>query len=176
MSEDTAAELELPTRRAIYQRIVDTPGIHVRALFDDLDLAKGTVQYHLRWLEDEDIVEVSDDGEYTRYYPADSFDESDRQVLNALRRTLARRVLAYLAAEEQLTTADLADHLDKSNSTISWHLSKLQDAGLVEKHRDGRCVLYELTDPQRVRYLYTVYRASFTDRLVDRLFDLWESY
>ena len=169
-------DLELASRRTIYQRVEDTPGVHFRALFDELDYAKGTLQYQLRQLEDADLVETSDDGEYTRYYPAGSFDAEDRAVVNALRRTIARRILAYLASEGPMTTSDLADHLEKSPSTISWHLSKLGDADLVTKERDGRQVFYEPTDPEQVRYLYTVYRGSFTDRLVDRLFDLWDSY
>lgn len=173
---DDEPDLELPTRREIYQRVAATPGIHFRALADSVDLAEGTVQYHLRWLADEDLVDVSDDGEYTRYYPAGTFDPEDRAVINALRRTIARRILAYLASEGPMTTTILAAELEKSPSTISWHLSTLVDAGLLEKQRHGREVHYELVDPDRVRYLYTVYRSSFTDRLVDRLFDLWDSY
>lgn len=176
MSDERTDDLELPTRRTIYQRIVDTPGIHFRALFDDLDFAKGTLQYHIRWLADEGLVDVQDSGEYTRYYAADSFNETDQTVMGALRRTIARRILAYLASEGPLTTTELAERLEKSQSTISWHLSNLVEAELVEKERDGRSVYYEVTDSDRVRYLYTVYRGSFTDRLVDRLFDLWDAY
>jgi predicted transcriptional regulator len=176
MSDDPPDELELSTRRTIYQHIVDTPGIHFRALFDDIDLAKGTLQYHLHWLADEGLIDVQDGTDYTRYYAADSFDEVDQTVMGALRRTIARRILAYLVSEGPLTTTDIAERLEKSQSTISWHLSNLVDAGLVKKERDGRRVYYEVTDADRVRYLYTVYQASFTDRLVDRLFDLWDAY
>lgn len=132
---DEPSELELPTRRTIYQRIVDTPGIHFRALFDDLDFAKGTLQYHLRWLAEEALIDVQDGDDYTRYYAADSFDEDDQTVMGALRRTIARRILAYLVSEGPLTTTDIAERLEKSQSTISWHLSNLVDAGLVEKER-----------------------------------------
>ncbi len=176
MSEDIPAELELDTRRTIYQEVADTPGIHFRALLDKVDIAKGTLQYHLHWLEDEALVDVRDSGEYTRYYPSDSFDEADQAVMDALRRTIARRILAYLVSEGPLTTTELSERLEKSDSTISWHLSTLSDAGLVEKERDGRSVYYEVSDADRVRYLYTVYQGSFTDRLVDRLFDLFEAY
>ena len=176
MTDEHPAELELPTRRSIYQRVLDTPGIHFRALFDDVDLAKGTLQYHLRWLADEGLVDVQDSDDYTRYYAADSFDDADQTVMGALRRTIARRILAYLVSDGPLTTTELAQRLEKSQSTISWHLSNLIEAELVRKERDGRSVYYEVTDADRVRYLYTVYRGSFTDRLVDRLFDLWDAY
>ncbi|MFB6079572.1 MAG: winged helix-turn-helix transcriptional regulator [Haloferacaceae archaeon] len=169
-------DLELDSRRAIYRYVAANPGVHFRGLLDALDYAQGTVQYHLGWLEDEGLVETSADGNYTRYYPADSFDEADRAVMNALRREYARRIVAHLAADGPLSTAELSDRLDRSPSTVSWHLSKLDDAGLVEGERRGRSVVYELTDPDRVKRLYTVHRRTFTDRVVDRLFDLWDSY
>jgi predicted transcriptional regulator len=170
------SEPDLPSRRAIYQTIRDVPGIHFRALVDEVAYVEGTVQYHLRQLADEGLIEESDDGKFTRYYPADEFDDLDRAVMNALRREYARRIVARLAADGPHTTTELADALGKSASTVSWHLSKLADADLVEKRRDGRRVEYDLTDPDRVRYLYTIHRKSFTDRVVDRLFDLFDSY
>ena len=172
----TEPELELESRRRIYRHVADNPGVHFRSLVEELGYAKGTVQYHLRWLVENGVVERSEDGKYTRYYPAESFDEQDTEVMNALRSEYTRRIVAHLASDGPLTTSELSDRLDKSGSTVSWHLSNLEETGVVEKRRDGRKVMYELTDPERVKYLYTVHRKSFADRVVDRLLDLWESY
>ncbi|QCC61700.1 metalloregulator ArsR/SmtB family transcription factor [Natrinema thermotolerans] len=173
---DADPALELRSRRTIYQHVRDNPGIHFRALLVALEYAQGTLQYHLRRLETQGLLEKSDDGKYTRYYPAEEFDEEDQAVMNALRREYARRIIAHLAVEGALSTADLSDRLERSPSTVSWHLSKLEDADLVTKERKGRSVEYALCDPERVQYLYTVHRRTFTDRVVDRLFDLWDSY
>ncbi|MEF8855976.1 MAG: metalloregulator ArsR/SmtB family transcription factor [Haloplanus sp.] len=167
-------ELELESRRRIFQRVSDEPGIHFRTLLNDLDYARGTLQYHLRRLASEGLVEISDDGKYTRYYPAEAFEEGDRTAMNALRRKYGRRILTHLLADGPLSTAELGDRIDKAASTVSWHLSRLEDAGLVTKERDGRSVRYELVDPERVKYLYTVHQQTFTDRVVDRLLGLWD--
>jgi len=169
-------DLELASRRAIYQQIADTPGIHFRALLDELDYAQGTLQYQLRWLADEGLVDVSDDGKYTRYYPAAEFDETDRTVMNALRREYSRRILATLLADGPLSTTELSERLDRAQSTVSWHLANLAAVDLVTKERDGRRVVYDVGDASRVRYLYTIHRRSFTDKVVDRLLGLWDSY
>jgi len=169
-------ELELESRRRIYQVISDSPGIHFRALLDRLEYAQGTLQYHVRWLADEDLIDVSEDGDFTRYYPAGSFDPEDQAVMNALRRENARRIIAHLGADGALSTSELAERLDRSKSTVSWHLSRLGEADLVSKRRNGRSVEYSLTDPDRVMRLYTVHRKSLTDRVVDRVFGLWDSY
>lgn len=172
----TDGDIELESRRAIYQTIADSPGIHFRAILEKLSYAQGTLQYHLHQLADEDLIEVSDDGKYTRYYPAADFDEADRTVMDALRREYSRRILAHLLVDGPLSTTELSDRIEKAQSTISWHLSQLTEADLVSKERDGRSVVYEVTNPDRVRYLYTVYQRSFTDRVVDRLLGLWDGY
>lgn len=169
-------EPELESRRRIYRIVDENPGIHFRALLDRLDYAQGTLQYHLRKLQTDGLVEASDDGRYTRYYAAGGLDEADQTVMNALRREYSRRILAHLVADGPLTTTALAERIDKSRSTVSWHLSKLADAGLVTKERDGRSVHYALADPDQVVYLYTVHHRSFTDRVVDRLLGIWDAY
>jgi DNA-binding transcriptional ArsR family regulator len=44
------------------------------------------------------------------------------------------------------STSDLAEHLDRSPPAISQHLGVLREAGLVVGRRDGRHVIYALTD------------------------------
>lgn len=169
-------DLELDSRRAIYQHVADNPGVNFRALLDALTYAQGTIQYQLRWLADEGLITVSDDGKYTRYYPAAEFDEEDRAVMNALRREYSRRILAHILTDGPLSTTELSDRIDKAPSTVSWHLSNLAEADLVTKEREGRSVVYDVRDSKRIKYLYTVYQQSFTDRVVDRLLGLWEQY
>lgn len=81
-------ELDLESRRDIYAAIRAPPGVHFRRLFEQLEYAQGTLQSHLRRLADVGLVEVSEDGKYTRYDASGEFDEADRAVMNALRRTL----------------------------------------------------------------------------------------
>jgi len=166
-------QFELESRRDIYRAIDTSPGVHFRELLRRLDYAQGTVQYHLRWLADHDLVESEADGDYTRYYPAKEFAPEDKATLSALRRTYSRELIAHLAAAGPLTTSELAERVEKSGSTVSWHLSHLHDVDLVEKHREGRRVEYALSDRDRVLKLYATYEESFTDRVLDNVLDIW---
>lgn len=168
-------DLELESRRRIYQAIHDNPGIHFRGLVRRLDYAQGTLQYHLKWMLDQGLIEESQDNEYTRYYTK-GFELEDKQTMNALRREYSRRIIAYLSREGSLTTSELAELVGRSDSTVSWHLSGLHEASIVEKTREGRSVLYSLKDESKVKRLYTVHQKSFKDRLVDNVLGLWDSY
>jgi DNA-binding transcriptional ArsR family regulator len=86
------------------------------------------------------------------------------------------RILAHLLTDGPLSTTELSDRLDKAQSTVSWHLSKFSEANLVTKERDVRSVVYEVSDPDRVTYLYTIHQRSFTDKVVDWMLVLWEGY
>lgn len=168
-------EFDLESRREIFQAINDAPGIHVRALLRRLEYAKGTVQYHLRWLHAHDLVESERDGEFTRYYPAHELDPLDKRTLSELRRSYSREIIAHLVTDGPLTTTELAERVGKSRSTVSWHLSRLHDAGLVAKRREGRRVEYALVDEERVLKLYAIYKEGFTDRLLDNVLDVWNA-
>lgn len=167
---------ELESRRRILQLIQDHPGLHFRELLSRSRLAQGTLQYHLHRMESEGLVAVSPDVGFTRYYAKDRLRVEDRAVVAALRREYGRRILATLAAEGPLTTLALATKLGKANSTVSWHLARLAEAGLVERRREAQEVRYALVDRARVVQLYTLYRSSFMDRLVDRMLGVWDSY
>lgn len=72
--------------------------------------------------------------------------EADVAVLAALSnrtRYGALRVLA--AADGEVCACDLAPPLDASQSAISHALSKLHDAGLVDRRKQGRWRYYRIT-------------------------------
>lgn len=167
---------DLGSRRRIYQIIHDHPGLHFRELLARCRLAQGTLQYHLPRMAQDGLIAVSNDGGFTRYYATGRLRLEDRPIIDALRREYGRRILATLVAEGALPTHALAQRLGRTSSTVSWHLARLSEAGLVLRRREGQEVLYEIADAARVIHLYTLYRASFTDRLVDSLLGLWDSY
>lgn len=55
-----------------------------------------------------------------------------------------RLSLCRLIAREPASTTDLASRTGMPASQVSRHLRRLRDAGLVQRHREGRIVLYEL--------------------------------
>ncbi len=135
------------TRRRIVDAVRATPGIHFNGLVRTLDLATGQVQYHLKRLLAEQSIEATELYGRTHYYPA-GFDATDRRTLALLRRETTRDIVAYLLEHEMVRPGTLADELGVARSTIEWHLDRLLEAELVEKHRDdGNRVTLELTRP-----------------------------
>jgi DNA-binding transcriptional ArsR family regulator len=58
-------------------------------------------------------------------------------------------VAAALREADELCVCDLAWVCERSVKLVSHHARALRDAGLVSSRREGRLVLYSLTDPGR---------------------------
>lgn len=160
---------EVDTRREIYGALQASPGAHFSKLQRELDLATGTLQYHLKVLVDRELVEVRRDGRYTRYFPSFQVDRRDKEALGLLRQETPRRIVLDLLEHGASQLTDISDRLDLAPSTVSFHLDKLMDASLAERPERGR---YRIVDPDRLQDLLVTYQESFADQAVDRLISL----
>ncbi|MEE6208914.1 helix-turn-helix domain-containing protein [Salarchaeum sp. III] len=164
----------MTTRTRITDRIAADPGIHFSALVRELDLAPGQVQYHVhRLLRADALVEESLYGR-THYYPT-GYDAFERRALALARRETSRDVLVALLDGDRRAGA-LTDDLDLARSTLSYHVNRLVDVGLVEKRKDARQrVELSLVDPGRTARILADIEPSLPERLVDRLERLLDS-
>jgi len=144
------------------------PGVHFNALASDLGIATGQAQYHLRKLRRAGDVVAEEIQGKTHYYGRE-YDPGSGACSRFARRETARTILLHLLDAESLSADELADRLGVARSTVSWHVSALTDAEILEKSygKRGRVVV-ALTDPDETRRLLAAVRPSLTDRLIDR--------
>ncbi len=76
--------------------------------------------------------------------------ELDRSSFKALSSDTRLKIIKNLN-EKDMRVTDLSDNLDLSKPTISEHLNKLEDSGLIEKReeRDKKRVYYSLSDKSK---------------------------
>lgn len=154
-----ASESESDTPDAIAGYVSATPGAHFSKIRDDLKLGTGETQHHLRSLESDGIVESRKDGDYSRFYPADTFSEFEQVALGHLRRETPRGVLITLLERPDATAGEIATRLDVSRPTVSNCAATLETAGLLSR-ADG----YALTDPETILLLIVRYADSFGEQ------------
>ena len=65
------------------------------------------------------------------------------KVFKALADPTRRRVLELLR-QRPMTAGELSDHFDFAKPTMSAHFTVLKEADLVEAHKDGKQVIYQL--------------------------------
>lgn len=130
------------TRRSELAAVVsESPGMPLTTLSDRMDVPRSSLRYHVRILEEEGELETTRILGRRRVFPAGE----NAELVAALADEGTRRIVTTLARMQPATGCRLADEAGKSNSTVSYHLDRLAEAGVVERDRDGRQVYNRLT-------------------------------
>ncbi|MBI4162132.1 MAG: winged helix-turn-helix transcriptional regulator [Candidatus Aenigmarchaeota archaeon] len=167
-------ELQLETRKRIYDCIVASPGLHFREIQRRVGIATGSIDYHLHYLHRHGLVRTENIGKYVRYYPlTKNFSDEEKKFISLLRQKNVRRILIYIIERKTANPADIAAVLGFSPSTLSWYLKKLEESGIIVHTKRGRFRNYKVIDKDTiVRYLI-LHKSSFLDEMVDRFIDTW---
>ncbi|QLG61280.1 winged helix-turn-helix transcriptional regulator [Halorarum salinum] len=138
---DGSDPLDHERRRAIHDAIADAPGVYLSELGERSDLSLSSVRHHLRVLERENLIRTEKVRGKRRFYP---IDVDGTALVAALSDAAVRRLLETLAALGEARNDRLADELDRSPSTISHHLTSLEEDGLVVREQAGRATVNRL--------------------------------
>jgi DNA-binding MarR family transcriptional regulator len=125
--------LDNPNRARILEIIRAEPGIHFQDLSRKAAVGRGTLDHHLRKLVDAELVSVRRTSGYSCCFPKGA-GAIDRRLMDAapvLRSQGGRAVLEVVARRPGASSRDLAVELGLAPSTVSYHLKRLETAGLV---------------------------------------------
>ncbi len=180
MDEDILA---VKTRRDLFQFVRQNPGFHLREIARSLNLSITLADYHLRFLEKNELVSATMDGEYKRYFPRSmpgdqdarpALTESQKAVLSYLRQPVPLKVLAFLMERDFATHKEILEHVPVSPSTLSHHLKKMQYAGVLAR-AEAQEKGYRVSDPKSVARLMTTYELATQDQ-VDTFIRVWGEF
>jgi DNA-binding transcriptional ArsR family regulator len=109
----------------------------------------------------------------TRYYLS-SVTSNESDVLGYVRHNIARQIIIFLLDHDLCTFNEIVDHTQKAPSTISWHLKRLRDSGLVSILFGNDYQLYRVINSTVVRAVIYKYKESFVDSTVNNFTEMME--
>lgn len=165
--------MDVGARKRIYDFVCASPGCHLREIQRRLEVPLGTLEYHLNYLVEHELVSIRDEGGYKRYYPVGMMRSIDKSILSLLRQDIPRRLVMHLLLHPDSKFGDLAQKFDVAPSTLSFHVAKLVKAGIVSKTRSGRETTYKVENEHEVAMVLIAHRRSFLDVLVDSFVGTW---
>lgn len=165
-----------PTRRRILDFVGSRPGVHLREICRGLGLAMGDVQYHIHKLERDGRITSTRRGLYKFFYPADLFGERQREVLSVLGLDRPRELLLNIIERPESTQEDLASAAGISQATVSWHMKRLVDLGIVTKGQKGRVATYSATGGGEIATFIKTYHPTVWESWSSRLADIFIAY
>ncbi len=162
------------TRRRIREFTAAHPGKSAREIQRALHLGWGETAYHLDQLVRANAIRRERTGRRDAYFdPTVTWE--DRRILVVLRGETTCRLLLELASVPTSSFSDLPSRLGVSKSTLSFHLTRLVAAGVVEIVRTDAGREYRVPGRERVAQLVRDHRESFADRWIDRFMETWAS-
>jgi len=115
----------------------------------ELGLGNGVLAYHLDVLEREGFIKSRREGMYKHFHPTGTtigqrlsgtyyeyFGDTKNKEVAQLSK-LQRSILEVIQKEDGISQKQLAQRLGKSKQLVSYHVRKLDRAGLVRKEHAG---------------------------------------
>ena len=165
------------TQRKVLDFISSHPGVHLREICRALGLAMGAVQYHVQKLERDGRITSVRRGLYKFFYPANLFGERQRDVLSVLSLERPRELLLNIIDHPESTQETLAAATRVSQPTVSWHLKRLIELGIVGRRQEGRIVTYSVVGGgSEIATFIKTYHPTVWERWSSRLADIFIAY
>ena len=143
------------------------PGVRYRELLRIFHLGNGVLTYHLSILER--IGKIRADrrkNKITRYYLTGVPDE-DTYLIGQMKNKVSRQLILFVLEHDQCTFGEIVENSGKAPSTISWHLNRLRDAGIISMSLGDRSQHYTIVDSREVKKILVIYKDAFLDKIVD---------
>ena len=166
--------LALETRKKIYEIVRKNSGCHFREIERRSSIPHGTLKYHLNFLSRHNLIINKKENNNLRYFPKD-FQTENIQLLSFLRQTAPRKIILFLVLNEKSNNEEISKFVNLSQSTVSWHISKLAKDKIISSEKIGNRTKYKLeADKNEIIKLLIIYKESFLDSLVNKVIESWE--
>ncbi len=126
--------LDTEIRKHLYDYIDGSPGSHLREIARKLDLKPSNAAWHLRKLEQTNLVRSRFIGGKKVYYLVEGGMEIRKQAIgeSILKNNNAREIMQYLQDHPGKHLLEIAHALKLNHHVVKWHIKKMYMAELVE--------------------------------------------
>ena len=126
--------LDTEVRKSLYKYIDDYPGSHLREIARELDLKPSNAAWHLRKLEQTNLVRSRTIGGKKVYYLVEGGIEARKEAIAEaiLKNDNARDIMQYLIKNPGKHLLEIAHALDLNHHTVKWHIKKMYMAEMVD--------------------------------------------
>lgn len=126
--------LDTEIRKNLYEYIDECPGSHLREIARELDLKPSNAAWHLRKLEQTNLVRSRHIGGKKVYYLVEGGIESRKQAIAEaiLRNKNARDIMQYLYERPGKHLLEIAHALELNHHVVKWHINKMYLAELID--------------------------------------------
>jgi DNA-binding MarR family transcriptional regulator len=131
--------LDQPTRYKIYGYLLGNPGAYFQLMKEVLELGGGQLVYHLRQLEDANLIYSRADGAKKRFYPT-HVPKSKRTP--HLFSDIEEKIFNLIGNNSGINQKKIASEMGISRQVAGYHLTQMTRKGVINKKVVGRKTRY----------------------------------
>jgi predicted transcriptional regulator len=126
--------LNTEVRKTLYNYIDEYPGSHLREIARELDLKPSNAAWHLRKLEQTNLIRSRTIGGKRIYYLVEGGVEARMEAIAeaVLKNKNARVIMLYLKDNPGKHLLEIANALNLNHHTVKWHIKKMYLAELID--------------------------------------------
>ena len=158
--------LDTEVRKNLYEYLDDCPGSHLREIARELNLKPSNAAWHLRKLEQTNLVRSRYIGGKKVYYLVEGGIEARKLAIaeSVLRNDNARNIMQFLNDHPGKHLLEIAHALNLNHHVVKWHLQKMYQAELIEG--DTSHSVYPVYFPTEVGVEALEAYTNFSGRMV----------
>ena len=134
--------------------------MHLREISRQLDIPRSTLKYHLGFLERKNLLKSENKGKCTRYFAQYEIGSVDKEILMFIRQEIPRMILLLSYYYDEIYIDELSEGLDSPVTTISFHLKKLKESGILGLSKNNGRAAYFLINRNSIYNLFIKYGDS----------------
>jgi predicted transcriptional regulator len=164
------------TRISLYIIISKNPGLHLSRIAEMLNMSTSLAEYHLSYMEKKDfIISLKDEkGYFKRYYVKEGdVGAEDKKILALLRQEILLKIVFLFIKNESLKHKEILEKVEMAPSTLSYHLSKLVESGIIDIISYGAERGYRLKNEKEIIWIIRRYQLF---KLIKGFKDAWKDF
>lgn len=155
--------LDNSLRQEVFGRICREPGIHLHELTRKSKATLSTIRYHCAILERSHMIRVVEEKGFKRFFQnGGTYSRDELDIISCLRSQTASEILRIILIQPEISRQEIADAIGKSGPSITWHMHRLEEKGLLSVRKEGRSVRYRINDHASHLLSRTALRAEGT--------------
>ena len=162
--------LDLDIRRKMYKIISSNPGVNLSTIAAELGVSIPLADYHLYYLEQQEVIAASKLEGYKRYYLRGEHGVEDTRILSLLQQETLLKIVLFLLAHPQSKPKDIRESIQVSPALLTYYLKKLIKAELIAVLPSEEKNKYVVLKEKQIVALLVKYKENM---LLKRFRDTW---
>lgn len=130
--------LEHPMRSRLHDVVVENPGINLVGLRQAAGCGRSQAEHHMAVLEKHRLVVSKRVGRARHFFKNGAGITTTKTAYAVLQNDRTEAIASFIASHPGALQRDIREAFQTGSSTVSWHVRRLQEAGLVQRVVEGR--------------------------------------